>query len=132
MIGSWWILREMELSTVRACHIELEGSWRRPGLVARLTLPTSKNDSAAFGATRSHRCHCRARALTMCPAHALVDQILLLSRSFPGRFRDGKPDLDLPLFPDANGGAVQKEPMTTTIVAATRQLGVADAPDGTF
>ena len=66
----------------------------------------------------------------MCPAHALADQIVLLSRLFADRFVDGRPPLDLPLFPSARGEAVEKEAMTETIVTAARHLGVADHPDG--
>ena len=130
--GSWWMLREAELSTLRACHVELVGDWARAGLVVRLTLPTSKNDSAAFGMTRSHRCHCTTDALPMCPAHAIVDQLLLVARRFPSQFVEGRPTLDFPLFPDAQGGVVQKEAMTATIVTAARLLHVVDTPDGTF
>ena len=103
VVGSWWMLREMEVSTVRAAHIEFEGDWRRPGLIARLTFPTSKNDPSAFGVTRSHRCHCSSRASALCPAHALVDQVLLLARTFPEKFVNGRPALDLPLFPSQGG-----------------------------
>ena len=134
VVGSWWMLREAELSTLRASHVELVGNWARAGLIVRLTLPTSKTDSAAFGMARSHRCHCRpgGGALPLCPAHAVVDQLLLISRRFPSRFAGGTPDLSIPLFPDVGGNAVEKAPMTSTIVSAGRQLHVADAVDGTF
>merc|ERR1711884_943196 len=71
-------------------------------------------------------------AVPMCPAHAVVDQVLLLARSFPDKFGVEGPALDLPLFPDAAGHPVEKEPMVATIVHAARHLGVTDLPDGSL
>ena len=132
VIGSWWMLRELELATIRASHVEIVGDWRSRGVVVRLTLPASKNDSSAFGVSRSHRCHCLGRANPMCPAHSVIDQVLLLTRLLPDRFgRDG-PDLDLPLFPGSAGSAVEKRAMVATIIFAARHLGVVDLRDGSL
>merc|ERR1711994_431790 len=68
----------------------------------------------------------------MCPAHAVIDQVLMLSRTLPDRFGEGGPSLDLPLFPSASGQPVEKGPMVSTIMAAVRQLGVTDLPDGSL
>ena len=73
VVGAWWMLRELELSTLRAAHIEILGDWRSGAVTVRLTLPASKNDAAAFGTSRAHRCHCLDRACTMCPAHSIID-----------------------------------------------------------
>ena len=132
IIGAWWMLRELELSTVRAAHVEIIGDWRMRGVSVRLTLPASKTDAEAFGTSRSHRCHCLDRACVLCPAHAVIDQILLLCRSFPDRFGEGGPSLDLPLFPSASGLPVDKGPMVATIIHAARHLGVVDLPDGSL
>ena len=132
IVGAWWMLRELELSTLRAAHVEIIGDWRSRGVTVRLTLPASKNDSAAIGTSRSHRCHCLHRACPMCPAHSVIDQVLLLSRIFPARFEEGSPALDLPLFPSASGQPVDKGPMVATIICAARQLGVTDLPDGSL
>ena len=125
------MMREMELSTVRAAHITFTGKWDKTSLGAQLVLPASKNDSAAFGAGRAHRCHCLGPVIPLCPAHAIADQILLLARLFPDRFVEGKPSLDLPLFPNLRGEAVDKQAMTNTILEAARRLGVTNYPDGT-
>ena len=130
VIGAWWMMREIELSTVRAAHISFTGDWGRTSLGARLVLPASKNGPAAFGAARAHRCHCLDAVTPLCPAHALAAQVLLLARLFPGHFVDGKPSLDLPLFPNLRGEAVDKCSMTATIREAARRLGVVDGPDG--
>ena len=100
VVGAWWMMREVELATVRAAHVTLTGEWSRNTLGAKLSLPASKNDAAAFGADRAHRCHCLECANPMCPAHAVIDQHLLLSRQLPGSFGQDGPALGLPLFLD--------------------------------
>ena len=130
VVGAWWMMCEVELSTVRAAHIQFTGAWNLTSLGAQLTLPASKNDPAALGAARAHRCHCIGSVVPMCPAHALADQVLLLARLFADRFVDGKPPLDLPLFPTVRGEVVEKWAMTETVVSAARRLGVVDLPDG--
>ena len=101
-------------------------------MVVRLTLPASKNDSSAFGISRAHRCYCLERANPMCPAHSVIDQLLLLSRLFPTKFGSDGPAMDLPLFPDCAGAAVAKVAMTASIIYAARALGVADLRDGSL
>ena len=128
--GAWWMLREVELSTVRAAHVEFTGCWTTSGLGVRLTLPASKNGPAALGASRAHRCHCIGRVLVNCPAHAVVRQFFWLRHAFPARFSNGVPDLDLVLFPDLAGRVVEKAAMTATIVTVARHLGVRDLAAG--
>ena len=130
VVGAWWMMREVELSTMRAALVTLTGDWSRTSLGARLTLPASKNDAAALGAARAHRCHCLSAVLPLCPTHAIADQIAFLALTFPHRFRNGMPDFDLPLFPDAYGNAVSKQAMVETILFAARWLGVQDLRDG--
>ena len=126
MIGSWWLMREIELATVRAGHLSLHGG------VVSLLLPASKTDTQAFGASRSHRCGCgQGRESPGCPYHAAWDQLLWLRRTFPLHFDSlGRPHRDLPLFPDESGQTVAKAKMVETIVQAARTLGIQDAPDG--
>ena len=132
VIGSWLMLREMELSTLRAASVAVRGSAFVCGsVVVSLTLPVSKTDQQAFGTTRSHRCRCTGPALPDCPAHAVLDQLLWLRRVFPRRHRKGVPALDLPLFPTLGGEVVEKGPMVHTIEAAGHLLGVRPPPDGT-
>ena len=53
VVGSWWMMREIELSTVRAAHVTFTGEWDRTSLGARLVLTASKNDPAAMGTARA-------------------------------------------------------------------------------
>ncbi len=126
------MLREVELSTTRACMLcikaEADGT-----TMATWHLPASKTDQAAVGVARSHFCCCPVKGAPQpgCPVHALWDQVLTLRRIFKDKFVDGAPTADLPLFPDRLGRVVSKEHMTQTIVEAARFLGVAtSAPDG--
>ena len=120
------MMREVELSTARACHLTIGQG------VASLLLPASKTDTAAVGVSRSHRCACSAGlASPGCPAHAAWDQLLWLKRALPEHFDHlGRPSRDLPLFPDVRGCTVTKAKMSNSIIAAARHLGGQDAPDG--
>ena len=130
--GTWWLLREVELSTVRASLVDT--SVTPSGLpVVALTLPASKSDQMARGVARSHRCRCQELAAPfVCPAHAVLDQLLFLKRQFPGQWVGDKVAPDLPLFPQRSGAACSKAAMVGTMVAAAGQVGVPLAnADGT-
>ena len=45
VVGAWWLLREVELATLRAAHAEFSGCWMTSGLGVRLTLPAPKLSS---------------------------------------------------------------------------------------
>ena len=129
--GSWFLTREVELSTARAALIEF-GTDGFGNQVVRWRLPASKNDQEAHGVARAHGCCCRQGNLASCPFHALELQLNRLRRLFPSRFSNGVPDFDLPLFPDEAGAVVSKEAMTETIRVAAQRLGVPlEASDGT-
>ena len=105
--GTWWLLREIELSTLPAHLVEVsKGTDGLP--VVSLTLPASKTDQAARGAARCHRCRCESvSAPFSCPAHAVLDQMAFLRRQFPQRWPQGRPDQLLPLFPGLGGDTVR-------------------------
>ena len=131
--GSWWLTREVELSTARACLVTLEAP-TGGGYIARWTLPASKTDTAAMGTSRAHKCNCPAasggKASAGCPVHALWDQLLTPKRWFPERFVGDRPDDSLPLFPTQTGGVVSKEAAVATMEWAALRLGVRTAsPD---
>ena len=121
--GSWWLLREIEVSTVRARLAEV--SWSGDLLVVHITLPASKTDQRASGVSRGHRCRCAGAEYNVgCPAHVVLDQLLFLRRQFPARWRGGLPDWDLPLFPNFQGLSCSKEAVVATLQAAASKLEV--------
>ena len=124
IVGSWWLTREVELSTARACLIQFEGEGR--SLTATWLLPASKNDPAAFGASRTHGCCCGVEGFRgMCPAHLLLAHIAFLARAFPDHFHaNGAPTPSLPLFPDRLGRVCSKSAVTATIAHAATLLGL--------
>ena len=130
--GAFWLLREIEVSTLRASLVEL--SVASDGLArVRLHLPASKTDQAALGVARSHGCACQPgrAASPHCPVHSVWDQLLLLRRRFPQRWALDRPDSQLPLFPTEGGTACAKQAVTATIVAAADMLSFPRAaPDG--
>ena len=128
-LGSWFLAREVELSTARAALVELDVDANGASVV-RWRLPASKNDQEATGVARAHGCACSG-SLTSCPWHAARLQLQRLRARFPDRFDGDNPHLDLPLFPDVQGRVVTKEAMTATIRLAAEKLGVRlEAADG--
>ena len=79
VVSCAWLLREIESSVARCCHVELfeapQGStgcgW------ARWTLPSSKTDQKALGVKRSLACACPSR---LCPV-AAMRRVVLVSRT---------------------------------------------------
>ena len=135
--GSWFLKREAELSLASAASVSISIAGATPTVSWRL--PVSKTDPKALGTSRVHGCACvdPSSPSSSCPAHAVWDQLLLLQKFFPGRFSGEpdpaglrRPDLDLPLFPDARGEVCDKEAVTAVIVEAGRLLGVTEPVDG--
>ena len=125
VIGSWWMLREVELATVRA-RLVTTGRTTAGERQVFLTLPASKSDQAAHGVARGHRCRCSQLSdRAGCPACCVLDQMAFLRRQFPASWAEGRPDWSLPLFPRLDGQAGEKGAFVATIVHAAGQLGVA-------
>ena len=82
--GSWFLTREVELACARAAMVEFTDS--PAGLRVKWHLPASTTDPTAEGVARTHGCSCPpGRAATPCPAHALLDHVAFLKRTFPAR-----------------------------------------------
>ena len=124
VVGSWWLLREIELATLRASLVETSIA-DDGGPVVALTLAASKTDQQAKGVARAHRCRCSSLpAPFSCPAHVVIDQLLFLRRQFPEQWAGDRAHRDLPLFPQISGAACSKAAMVGTIVDAAGQLDV--------
>jgi len=84
VVGSYWMLREIELSSLRASLVEATLAADRTPRVL-MHIPASKTDQAAVGAARSHGCGCSRGGPVSpgCPAHAAWDQLPHSQRRFP-------------------------------------------------
>ena len=123
--GTWWLTREVELSTARAKHVLFSRS-EDGKLAATWHLPVSKADPGALGVERTHGCCCEQHPLcSVCPAHTLWYQRAFLRSRFRGRHdAEGLPDATLPLFPDLGGEPCSRQAMVETIRAAARHLSL--------
>jgi len=131
VIGSWFLTRELELSTASAAALEL--SFPRPGVPqVKFHLPASKSDVQATGTAREHGCSCNGVPGPSCPAHAAWDHLTFLRSRFADRWPSAlPPSPELPLFPTALGTACTKDAMIATISHAASLLGVElSSPDG--
>ena len=122
VLGSWFMMREVELATTRARLVKVDGVGAQ--MFVEWSLPASKNDSEAVGVSRRHGCCCGVSLSFRCPAHAAQRQLARLAKLFPNRFQDGLPDEDLPMFPTVDGAVVAKEEMVETIIQAAKLLKV--------
>ena len=127
--GSWFLTREVELSTARARLVEIQLS---PSPHVTWCLPVSKTDQQALGVHRTHCCHCEfGGAPRACAVHVLWDQLSYLRRRFPEAIVDGHFAEDFPLFPDREGKVCSKPAMADTFRSAAEHLGLpAEVPDG--
>ena len=121
VVGAWFLTREVELSTTRACLVSItEGtspsvSW---------CLPASKSDLKAAGIERIHYCECVDVGAAYCPVCAMRAHLEFLAKAFPDEIEDGKFKHDFPLFPDAWGRPCKKDAMASTFEAVARFLGL--------
>jgi integrase len=111
LIGSFWLLRELEIAGAQVRHVSFEGN------VVNLLLPASKADSQAMGRVRGHCCTCHLAPRVLCPACALREQ-----REFAENLAAGSSSA--PLFPGRDGGAASKAGCAQTFVAAARLFGL--------
>ena len=138
LCGSWWLCRELELSSQRARLlefelVEVEGGGRKRWK-ASLHLPASKTDLVAAGVCRTLLCSCSSSSSLISPAcvvHVLLDHVLHLRGRFGHLWGADGPIWELPLFPDVQGEVVSKHAMVETIRYAAGRLGVSEcSPDG--
>jgi hypothetical protein len=118
-IGSWWLLRELELSCARITAATLVGEGAT--MVGTLLLPASKRDPSAIGETRSLSCACESAGASRCPAHLLASQ-RLFAQAAADKF--GIAHNEFPLFPARSRSSCTKLGVTATLQHAARLLGV--------
>ena len=125
VVGSWFLTREVELATSRACLVRItEAAHGHPATVS-WSLPASKSDPRAEGVERTHRCACSdGRFSPGCPVCAMRDHLSFLRKAFPKAVQGSTFSKDFPLFPTESGGVCSKESITETLPAAADLLEV--------
>ena len=111
-----WLLREIEGGTARLADVaffEGAGCGR-----AAWTLPCSKTDLRALGHQRVHGCCCPDAS---CPT-ATLRRVAKIAAEMAEQ--TGKNPKDAPLFPDAQGGFVDKANMVACFQAVGEAIGV--------
>ena len=116
ILGSWWLTRGIEATATRtACRLTV--SW---------TLPASKTDVKALGATRTHCCTCQRggnsawgdKRDSLCPYHMMRD-LIDLNESLFDEYRSG----ELPLFSSASGQTLSHPATVDAVRAVANVIG---------
>jgi len=113
VVGTYFIMREMELAFAKVAHARIDREDRK----FTLLLPVSKKDPRAIGCERSWHCLCRDGdgRRRDCPYHAAVSQLDILGKMF------GADRLQsLPLFPDKHGKVANKATVILALEATVR------------
>jgi len=116
VIGTYFVMREMELAFAKVAHVRIDREDRK----FTLLLPVSKKDPRAIGCERSWHCLCKnGDGLRRdCPYHAVVSQFDILGKMF------GMEQLQsLPLFPDKHGKVANKATVILALEATVRGYG---------
>jgi len=102
VLGSLWILREIELAWAAVGDITIDET----GKTASWFLPVSKTDARAKACTRSWGCTCNTMSVSICPYHVMLMYLTDLRKFFEGTDYIVKDET--PLFPDYKGEVIKK------------------------
>lgn len=124
IIGSWFMMREIEIAGAVSPHLSLHG------LEVQLALPVHKTSTDGNMTLRSLRCPCKVILHKLCPWHAAERHLIRLCAR-----RDGRTQHRQPLVPAEDGRVLSKfrfiELLRNTLRAAGISLTVAteDGPE---
>ena len=113
ILCSWFMLREIEISFSRDIHLTIAGS------EVQLLVPVHKTNTHGALTVRSLMCACGIRDRPLCPWHAAERHLIRLSN----HAHKGNKSY-LPLFPDADGGAVSKYQFVKCLRTTLQLAGV--------
>jgi hypothetical protein len=122
VIGLWFMLRESELASARACDLRLEAK------EVFLSIPLHKTDHRGRFTERSLTCSCNTRVHGLCVWHSAERHLVRLEA-----FRTDAPRSQLPLFPGEDGRTASKQEFIEAIRAVIAQTGTSltrPGPDG--
>ena len=122
LIGLWFMLRESEMASARACDLRLQGT------EVCLSIPLHKTDHKGRFTERSLTCSCSARIHGMCVWHSTERHLLRLEAHYQGATQR-----QMPLFPDEDGRTASKQVFIEAIrrvIGATGTALTRLGPDG--
>ena len=109
LLGSLFMLRELELACARTSHVHLNIDEK----ILVWNVPTSKTDTMGLGAKLQWGCLCDTGTPSVpCPVHLMASHLDFLYHAFKLEAKD------MPLFPDARGKVCAKQ----SIVDAVTEL----------
>ena len=120
---SWWLLRGIEASAARFRDVSINHDRK----IVSWTLPVSKTDVRALGATRTHACICADRPTLahICPYHVATRHADLARALLLGLGHAEEDIGDLPWFPSMGGKVMSK---SATIIAFRSAAAKAGEP----
>ena len=113
IIGSWWMLRELEMSSAKVQHLYVEEG------LAHLLLPVHKTETAGSLSVRSLGCACKGHPARLCPWHAVERHLVRVYGHKAYRAQQ-----HFPLFPTADGLAPSKQCMIQAIESVLQSAGI--------
>jgi hypothetical protein len=117
LLGSFWILREIELAWATLSDITLNDT----DSIAVWSLPVSKTDARAKACTRSWGCLCSSLSPGLCPFHVMKEYIFNIKDYFE-KININVQD-DMPLFPDLHGRVSRKQGLVQAIEGVLQCTG---------
>ena len=118
IVGAFFLTREIEIACAKSTHVEMD----HMNMEVQWTLPVSKNDPRAIGASRTWGCTCAGDLTRVCPFHSMARHLIRL-RAKTVELK--KPFEVMPLFPTAAGEEITKVNSVKTIVEVMLACGVA-------
>ena len=113
LIGCWFMMRELELSSARDSYLRLDGN------EVTMMIPLHKTSTQSSLTSRTLACACSVQLSPMCPWHAAERHLIRLSQhpmKQPGTF--------FPLFPGEDGAVISKYKTNIHLRAALTTVGV--------
>lgn len=113
LLGAWFMMRELEISSARDSYLWLEGN------EVTMMIPLHKTCTQSSLTTRTLTCACPVQMSPLCPWHAAERHLVRLSQH-PAK----KPGTFFPLFPGEDGMVISKYKTNLHLRAALTTAGI--------
>ena len=113
ILGSWFMMRELEISSARDSYLRLDGN------EVTMLIPLHKTCTQTSLTTRTLACACSVKMSPLCPWHAAERHLVRLSQH-PAK----RPGSYFPLFPGEDGQVISKHKTNIHLRAALTTAGI--------